>query len=209
MKIDSGTDFLNGGETSHENAEVLKESANDLYQGSNKHVALFLLYTSCEELEKAIFCLLVHFKHLNHTQINSVFTLHQLKIIFFEKIFIDNTFEYINGDYLLDGELLKNIDFQKIVQQNDTSWKKYKKERESCLYVEPQGKNWHQPKSIIDIEKKWSDTNRKWHGLSAFYKFLENGSGDDCNIVSLIVNVSNGQNKSDMLIFNGTGKAMK
>jgi chaperone required for assembly of F1-ATPase len=71
MEIDPTTDFLDGGENSCKNAEAL-ESANNLYQGANKHIALFLLYTSCEELEKAIFCLLVHHKHLNHEQINSI-----------------------------------------------------------------------------------------------------------------------------------------
>lgn len=203
-------DFLDGGRNSCENAEALKESASSLYQGTNKHIALFLLYTSCEELEKAIFCLLVHFKHLNQTQIDSIFRLHQSKIILNEKIFISNIFSDINGEYFLDGEILKSIDFQKIIQQNDASWETYKKERESCLYVEPQGENWHYPKAITDVEIRWNETNRKWHLNRAFYKLVEqNGLDDDFNITSLIVVTPNGQSENDVSIFNGTGKALK
>ncbi|SMH70237.1 AbiV family abortive infection protein [Candidatus Nitrosotalea okcheonensis] len=205
MKIN----FLDGSRKSYENAEELKESANSLYESTNKPVALFLLCTSCEELEKAIFCLLVHFKHLKQEQINSIFRLHQSKIILNKTIFIDKTFGYEKGVYLLDGEMLENIDFEKIIQQNDASWKKYKKERESYLYADLQGAKWHHPKSITDLDYMWNETNQKWHTNRAFYKLVEqNGLNDDFNIVSLIVVPPNPKNENDVSVFIGTGKAL-
>lgn len=210
VEINSSTNFLDGGKKSCENAEILRDSAESLYQGTNKHIALFLLYTSCEELEKAIFCLLVHYKHLNQEQINSVFKFHKLKIILFEKIFNDKIIGLNNGKFVLNGKPLKSSNLKKLEQENDPLWKKYKQEREGCLYVEPQGKNWYDPKSITDVEKRWSDTDTKWHGLNALYKSLKkNGLKDDFNIFSLVVIVQKGQNQKDTLIFNGTGKAMK
>lgn len=209
MKIDSNTDFLDGGKNSCKNAIVLKDSASNLYQGTNKHVALFLLYTSCEELEKAIFCLFVHYGHLNKSQINSVFGLHKLKIILFEKIFNDKAIELKNVEFVLNGKPLKSIDLKKLAQQNDALWQKYKQEREGCLYVEPQGRNWHYPKSIANIEKKWDDVSTKWLGLYAFYTVLEKNELDgDLGNFSLVVKRPAGQSKSLSLTFSGSGKAV-
>src|SRR3989344_8855197 len=118
--------FLKLAITCRHNALVLKDSANLAFQNNHsKNHALFLLHTSFEELQKGIFCMFVHRGFMSSSQIELIFIKHEAKIILFEKIFENPTFSMKKNQFYLDGVLLANLDFQKLIADNQDFSRKY------------------------------------------------------------------------------------
>ena len=148
----SQIDYFYGALSSRNNAVVLKDSAVTLFNGENKHHGLFLLYTACEELEKAIFCILVHYNYITAKQIKQVFKDHRTKIILFDIIY--RTLSVKDGQLMINYEPLCNLDLDKIVKDYEDYWLRYKKDCESCLYVQPlENVEWPYPKNLPEIEQ--------------------------------------------------------
>ena len=129
---------------SRNNARVLKDSATHLLKSKNQQHGLFFLMTANEELEKAIWCLLVHYGLANVQQISTVFKQHEHKIFLFHLIF--NYLKFKNGEIYLKNIPLKKFDLKKYAQKQKTYVKNYKNLRENCLYVQDSIFGWKIPK---------------------------------------------------------------
>lgn len=136
--------WLLGALRARNNAVVLKDSASDLIKSKNKHHGLFLLMTANEELEKAIWCLLVYYDLVNSNQIITVFKQHEHKIFLFH--FIYNYLEFKNGEIYLKSLPLKKFNIKKYAQKQKTYVCNYKNMRENCLYVHDSTLGWSIPK---------------------------------------------------------------
>ncbi|MEX0596189.1 MAG: AbiV family abortive infection protein, partial [Candidatus Paceibacterota bacterium] len=121
--------WLLGALTARNNAVVLKDSASNLLKSKNKHHGLFLLMTANEELEKAIWCILVYYRLATAQQITTVFKQHEHKIFLFHLIY--NYLEFKNGEIYLKNTSLKKFDIKKFAQKQKTYVCDYKNMREN------------------------------------------------------------------------------
>ena len=139
------------------NASMLIKSSNLIQKESGRQNSLFLHYTAFEELQKAIFCMMVHREFLHSEQIKPIFTNHEAKIILYEKIFNSTSGLTIkDNNFILEGVLLKNLDFEKIVKENKKFGKEYMKKRNDSLYVRPTNNGIHSPgiNQMMEDEKR-------------------------------------------------------
>ena len=174
-----------GALSSRNNAVVLMDSATNLLKSKNPHHGLFILMTANEELEKAIWCLLVHYGFINSSKIDTVFKQHEHKIFLFHLIY--NLLEFKNGEIYLKNTSLKKFDLKKHAQKNNTYVQNYKTLRESCLYVKDSAvSGWKNPKKQLlemrDFKKIIERQKDNFLGLLQFlhmlgdYDFAKSGS---------------------------------
>lgn len=156
------------------NSIVLKDTAKLTYQNTKNRIhGLSLQYTSFEELQKGIFCLLVHRGFMKKEQIIPVFSRHEAKIILFETIFKSKFGLVIqNDEFFLDGKSLKKLDFEQIIKKNQKFGKEYMNKRNDCLYVRPDASGYHSPVLMKDIEKQWAKLNDEKTALNFLFEFI-------------------------------------
>ena len=184
--MEKSNHWLLGALRARNNAVVLKDSATNLLKSQNKHLGLFLLMTSNEELEKAIWCLLVHYGFVHVHQIHTVFKQHEHKIFLFH--FIYNFLEFKNGEIYLKNLPLKKFNLKKFAQKQKTLVHNYKRLRENCLYVQDSIFGWKIPKKYVmgmrDFDKIVQRQNDTFMGLLQFlhivgdYDLAQSGSSD-------------------------------
>ena len=166
--------FLKLAIVSRHNAIVLKDTANHVFQNQkHRKYGLFLLYTSFEELQKAIFCMFAHRGFINKEQILPIFSRHEAKIILFEKIFRSSKgLSIYNNEFSLDGIPLKDLDFKKIVDENLDFARSYMDKRNDCLYARPDASGYHSPSINWDIEIEKTRLNDEMSALNGFFEII-------------------------------------
>lgn len=166
--------FLKLALVARHNAIVMKDTAKLTSKDPKTRIhGLSLQYTSFEELQKAIFCMFVHRGFMNKGQIFPIFSRHEAKIILFEKIFKTKTGLVINNnDFFLDGVSLKELDFEKIINENQNFAREYMKKRNDCLYVRPDVSGFVAPVLMKDIEKQWIKLNDEKSVLNFIFEFV-------------------------------------
>lgn len=178
--------WLLGSLRARNNAVVLKDSASNLLKSKNKHHGLFYLMTANEELEKAIWCLLVHYGFVHVQQIHTIFKQHEHKIFLFH--FIYNFLEFKNGEIYLKNLPLKKFDLKKFAQKQKSYVNNYKRLRENCLYVHDSLFGWKIPKKEVmgmrDFDKIVQKQKDAFMGLLQFlhmvgdYDLAQSGSSN-------------------------------
>ncbi|MBM3910793.1 MAG: hypothetical protein FJ356_04005 [Thaumarchaeota archaeon] len=166
--------FLRQAIVARHNSIVLKNNSNRIYKDhqGEKH-GLFLLYTAFEELQKAIFCLFVHRGFMNKEQVLPIFSKHEAKIIIFEKIFRSSKgLSIYNNEFSLDGIPLKNLNFTKIIEENQDFGRSYMDKRNDCLYSRPDINGYHTPSIKSDIEKEKTRLNDEMSALNALFEII-------------------------------------
>ena len=138
-----------------QNCGNLIKTANLILKVSGLRHSLLPRYTAFEELQKAIFCMLVHRGYMNKEQISIIFSKHESKIILFEKIFNSPVGLSIeNQEFILDGIPLKQLDFKKIIDENKEFGQKYMEKRNDCLYVRPDKNGVYSPSTKSDFKEE-------------------------------------------------------
>lgn len=138
-----------------QNCGNLIKTANLILKVSGLRHSLLPRYTAFEELQKAIFCMLVHRGYMNKEQVSLIFSKHEAKIILFEKIFNSSSGLTIdNQEFILDGVPLKQLNLKKIIEENKDFGQKYMERRNDCLYVRPNENGFHSPSSKSDFEQE-------------------------------------------------------
>jgi len=165
--------WLLGALRSRNNAILLKDSANNLLKTKNKHIGFFLLITANEELEKAIWCILVYYGYANMSQIETVFKQHEHKIFLFPLIYEQLRFE--KNKIYFHNTPLTTFNLTKYARTEKKSVEIYKKLRESLLYVSPLGSGWGSPIEISNTKsfnKMVQMHEDVFMGLLQFLKFI-------------------------------------
>lgn len=154
LKYDSDY-FLKLSIECRQNCGTLIKTANLILKVSGRRHSLLPRYTAFEELQKAIFCMLVHRGYMNREQISLIFSKHEAKIILFEKIFNSPAGLTIdNQEFILDGIPIKQLDLKKIIEENKDFGKKYMERRNDCLYVRPNENGFHSPNIKSNFEEE-------------------------------------------------------
>jgi len=140
--------WLLGALRSRNNAILLKDSATNLLKTKNKHIGFFLLLTANEELEKAIWCILVYYEYVNVSQIETIFKQHEHKTFLFPLIY--EQLRFVKNKIYFHNTPLTKFNLTKYALIEKRSVEIYKKLRESLLYVSPLSSGWGSP---IEISK--------------------------------------------------------
>lgn len=138
-------------------AIILKNSSFSLFDNKrSQNHGLFLLYTAMEELQKGLFCLFSHYGIMRPQQLKPIFSNHATKIILFKTIFRNPNFYIKNSEFYLDGVLFRNLDLSKLANLDKSYYDQYMKERNQCLYVEPNsdGSSYNPCSNGMSIEQK-------------------------------------------------------
>jgi len=138
----------------------------------NRKQALFLRYTTFEELQKAIFCMLVHRGFMDKEQIIPVFYRHEAKIILFEKIFKTGSLTIMDNEFFLDGIPFKKLDFKKIIEDMKEFGKEYMNKRNDCLFVRPSKDGYHSPSLREDIAEQMEKLNGEMTALHFLFTII-------------------------------------
>ena len=156
-----------------QNAGNLIKTANLILKVSGLRHSLLPRYTAFEELQKAIFCMLVHRGYMNKEQIPLIFSKHEAKIILFEKIFNSPYGLTIdNQEFILEGVPLKQLDLKKIIEDNKDFGQKYMEKRNDCLYVRPNENGFHSPSSKSDFEQEQQRLINELSVLNGLWEML-------------------------------------
>ncbi|MCA9819885.1 MAG: AbiV family abortive infection protein [Nitrosarchaeum sp.] len=156
------------------NSLVLKDKALHIFKDdeNSKH-GLFLRYTAFEELQKALFCMLVHRKFVYIEKILPVFSDHKAKIILFEKIFNSKKGLSIhNNELIVDGMPLKELDFEDIFKEFENFSKEYMAKRNDCLYIRPTESGYYSPNFKENISKERERLNDESTALNFLFNVL-------------------------------------
>ncbi len=165
--------FLKLAIVARHNSIVLNDHAKLAFEHQkNRKQGLFLRYTAFEELQKAIFCMLVHRGFMNKEQIFPVFFKHDAKIILFERIFKTSGLVIEDNEFFLDKIPLKKLDFNKILEDNKDFGGEYMDKRNDCLYVRPSRDGYHSPSLREDIEEQKEKLNEEMTALNAFFEIV-------------------------------------
>jgi len=165
--------FLKLSITCRQNAGNLIKTANLILKVSGLRHSLLPRYTAFEELQKAIFCMLVHRGYMNKEQIPLIFSKHEAKIILFEKIFNSPYGLTIdNQEFILEGVPLKQLDLKKIIEDNKDFGQKYMEKRNDCLYVRPNENGFHSPSSKSDFEQEQQRLINELSVLNGLWEML-------------------------------------
>jgi len=171
-----------------QNCGNLIKTANLIKKVSGLRHSMFCRYTASEELQKAIFCMLVHREYMKKEQISLIFAKHEAKIILYEKIFnVGSGLTIDNQEFILDGVPLKQLDLKRIIEENKEFGVQYMKKRNDCMYVRPGEKEIHSPSKEADFEQEEtrmiseiSTLNGLWEMLWK-YEFKGKFSGLSCS----------------------------
>ena len=165
--------FLKLAIVARHNSIVMKDHAllSSEHQ-KNRKQALFFRYTASEELQKAIFCMLVHRGFMNKEQIIPVFYKHQTKIILFEKIFRRGGLKIQDNEFFLEGIQLKELDFSTIIEDMKEFGRDYMNKRNDCLFVRPSEDGYHSPSSREDITKQMEILNEEMTALNVLFEII-------------------------------------
>lgn len=153
----SSKDFLSMAIKCRHNSIVLKDSAKLVFENeASRNHGIFLLHSSSEELQKAVFCMFVHRGFMEPEQIIPIFSKHESKIILFEKLFENKSLIIKDGLFWIDGKPVKEMDLQNVIDENELKSKRYMNSRNDCLYVKPiMDRTIHDPsESIKDFESR-------------------------------------------------------
>lgn len=156
-----------------QNCGNLIKTANLIKKVSGLRHSMFCRYTASEELQKAIFCMLVHREYMKKEQISLIFAKHEAKIILYEKIFNSGSGLTIdNQEVILDGEPLKKLDLKRIIEENKEFGLQYMKKRNDCMYVRPDEKGIHSPSEEADFEQEETRLIREISTLNGLWGML-------------------------------------
>ena len=160
---------------SRRNSILLKDAAKELEKKKpHRTFGLFHQYTSAEELEKALFCMFAHRGIMKPEQLVPVFNNHATKIILFHMIFRNKKFKLINYKFYYGNVLLQDLDLNEIVESNKKYYEKYMKERNACIYVEPNSdRTTHEPsRSNINVKQKMEELNVQKTWINAIFDLV-------------------------------------
>jgi len=205
----SSKDFLSMAIKCRHNSRVLKDSAKLVFENeASRNHGIFLLHSSSEELQKAVFCMFVHRGFMEPGQIIPVFSKHESKIILFEKIFENPSFVIRDGTFWIDGRPLKSLNLDSIIEENEKNSKKYMEKRNDSLYVKPidGGTSLDPSETIEEFEERRESIMNEMSYLDNFLQIIWSndfqGNLDDFSYYTL---TPKDKPKTYNITFSGTG----
>lgn len=148
------TNYLDIANASFDNSGELLNSATILFKHKKQALGLFLLLTSLEEIQKAIFCLFVYKGWTSSKLISPIFSEHEVKTILFYEIFSDDGFAVVGNTGYLGGQKINEINLKKLVDKHRHEASQHKSLREGCLYINKYGLRDAFPKNLNKLNQK-------------------------------------------------------